>query len=354
LPARHDHGIAVVGCGGIVRDGHLPAYRAAGLNVLGLHDVRDDAARELAGTYSIGRVYSSLDEVLADDDVEVVDVAVHPAAQPEIAQRVLAAGRHVLCQKPLALSLAEAQRIARAADENGRCAAVNQQMRWSGGIATLKAWTDRGLLGQPLELQIRVSTFTPWHLWPWLAESPTLDLPYHSIHYLDASRYLLGEPELVTCRLGRSPRSAVRGETRSTTLLEYAIGAVAQIAVNHDDASHDGHARLRMLGSEGVARGTIGLFEGYPRGVPDTLEFRRIGEDSWTGARIDDLWIPDAFLGPMASLLSAVESGGEPLTSVRDNLRTLRLVEAAYASHEQRRSIVLPPAVDEAREVSLV
>ncbi|HMO57985.1 MAG TPA: Gfo/Idh/MocA family oxidoreductase, partial [Roseiflexaceae bacterium] len=172
LPARHNHGIAIVGCGGIVNYAHLPAYRANQLNILGCFDVDHDAARKTAAAHAIPRVYASLDEILADQAVEIVDIAVPAWHQREIALRALAAGKHLLCQKPLAEDLADARVIATAGQRAGRKVAVNQQMRWSAGIAAARDLVAHGLIGTPTDAQIQVSTSTPWHMWPWLRDAP--------------------------------------------------------------------------------------------------------------------------------------------------------------------------------------
>src|SRR5215212_9176234 len=134
LPPKADYGIGIVGCGGIVNYAHLPAYAAHELRVLACYDVNAEAARKTAADHSIPTVYESLDALLADERIEIVDIAVPAWHQRAIAERALASGKHLLCQKPLAEELAEAEAIAATAKHFGRKVAVNQQMRWSAGI----------------------------------------------------------------------------------------------------------------------------------------------------------------------------------------------------------------------------
>src|SRR4029450_9013507 len=108
LPVKADYGIAIVGCGGIVNYAHLPAYTAHSLRVLGCYDVNAEAARKTAADHRIPIVYDSLDALLADERIQIVDIAVPAWHQREIAERALAAGKHLLCQKPLAEELADA------------------------------------------------------------------------------------------------------------------------------------------------------------------------------------------------------------------------------------------------------
>src|SRR3954451_23816758 len=127
LPAKADYGIGIVGCGGIVNYAHLPAYAAHGLRVLACYDLNVETARTTAADHSIPTIYESLDALLADERIEIVDIAVPAWHQRAIAEQALAAGKHMLCQKPLAEELPDAVAIADAARQAGRKAAVNQQ-----------------------------------------------------------------------------------------------------------------------------------------------------------------------------------------------------------------------------------
>jgi len=79
MPAHRDYPIAIVGAGGIVNDAHLPAYRKAGFNVLGIFDPDTERAQRTAHRFNLPSVYSSLDALLAGP-CRIVDVAV-PASQ---------------------------------------------------------------------------------------------------------------------------------------------------------------------------------------------------------------------------------------------------------------------------------
>ena len=342
-PVTLCHGIALIGCGGIVNAAHLPAYRQHGLRVLGVFDLSREAALSTATGYSIERVYDSIDELLSDVSVSIVDIAILPDSQPEIATRCLEAGKHILCQKPLGLDPASARRIVDVARLMGCKAGVNQQMRWTGGISAAKQIIESGYIGELTDLQINVSVKTPWHLWPWLRHSDQLDVMFHSIHYIDTIRYLAGDPKLVTSRHTRFPGQPERAETKTVTVLDYSTGCQALIAVNHHDESGGVHARFRFLGTDGVIEGDIGLLATYPDGGIDTIRVRR-GDDppgQWHEPQLSTLWMPDAFIGPMASLINAIEDSGTPLTDVADNLNTIRVVTAAYRSMAEQRSIPL-------------
>jgi predicted dehydrogenase len=341
LPPKADYGIGIVGCGGIVNYAHLVAYKNNHLNVIACFDVNSEAAKKTAETHGIPKVYATLDELLVDPAIEIVDIAVQPWHQRGIAEKALAAGKHLLCQKPLSDKFEDAKAIAAAGKRAGRKVAVNQQMRWSAGIAAARDLISKGVIGQPTDAQIQVTTNTPWHMWPWLATSPRLEVEYHSIHYLDAMRSLFGDPEWVTSRHAKYPKQGAIAETKTITILDYADGLQALVAVNHHDESPDSYATFRFLGTEGIIKGTIGLMYNYPHGRPDTFEIHRHEDkpEDWQAIQLEGLWIPDAFIGPMASLMEAIQTGGAPVTDAEDNLNTLRIVEAVYRSAQENRSV---------------
>ncbi len=343
LPDRYDHGIAVVGCGGIVNDGHLPAYTSHGLNVVGCFDINLEAAQRTAERWNIERVFTSLEEVASDPSVEITDIAVPAWRQLETVRTLADAGKHLLCQKPLSDDFVQAVEIVRRAEAAGVKLAVNQQYRWSPVVRAMHTLIAQGRIGTATAAFVHESMANPWQLWPWLMEVPQLEVMYHSIHYLDGLRFLLGdhgEPEWVTSRHTRHPQQTPSAETKTITILDYPDGLQAFVAVDHNDRSDDVFGRVRVLGTTGVASGTMGLSYDYPSGRPDTVRWSA-HDDPGGGFEIDlpGRWIPEGFVGPISSLMSAINDDAEPATSGRDNLKTLRLVHAAYRSAAENRSV---------------
>jgi predicted dehydrogenase len=340
LPPRTDYGIGIIGCGGIVNYAHLPAYKAAGFHVLSCYDRDAATAERTAREHAIPRTAASIDDLLADSEITIVDIAVTPWDQPAIASRAIAAGKHLLCQKPLADSYPEAVRIVAQARERDVKLAVNQQMRWDAGIRVSQQLIAQGAIGTSADARIEVSVRTPWHMWPWIAASDRLEIMFHSIHYQDSMRFLFGNPECVTSLHGRWPDQTEVGETRTLTIFEYPSNLRVAIDVNHHNWSDDAYARFRFLGTEGIISGTLGLLYDYPTGRIDTLALQRREEPGrWHEAQLSTWWIPDAFVGPMASLMEAIQTGGEPVTAGADNLGTLRTVFASYRSAAEGRKV---------------
>ena len=340
LPPRTDYGIAFVGCGGIVNYGHIPAYQASGFNLIGGFDINVEAAKKTVQRHGLSKVYTSLEELLLDPSIQIVDIAVLPWDQREIVEKSIAAGKHLLCQKPFSSRYAEAVEMTDLAQRASLKIAVHQQFRWSSIIQATRALLAEGWLGDILDAQVQVSISTPWDMWPWLASQSRLEILFHSIHYLDSLRFLFGDPLLITSRHTRHPAQKSKGETKTITVWEYTSGLQILIAVCHFDWSPGLYSLLRVLGTDGLIEGTIGTNYDYPDGRSDTLKFTsRTKPERNFSATIPGKWIPDAFYGPMASLMEAIQTGGEPLTAAKDNLGTLRVVEAAYRSMGEARSV---------------
>jgi len=340
LPPKIDYGIAFIGCGGIVNYGHIPAYKISGFNMIGGYDLNYEAAEKTVQAHGLDKVYESLDEVLLDSSVQIVDIAVLPWEQRDIVEKAVAAGKHLLCQKPFSTNYAEAVEMAALAQQAGLKIAVHQQFRWSSIIQAVRTIMGEGWLGDILDVQVQVSIHTPWDMWPWLASQPRLEILFHSIHYLDTLRFLFGDPTLVTSRHTKDPAQKSKGETKTITVWEYTNGLQILIAVCHFDWSPALYSLFRVLGTDGLIEGTIGTNYDYPNGRSDTLKFTsRLHPEQNFSTVLPGKWIPDAFYGPMASLMEAIQTGGEPLTSAEDNLGTLRVVEAAYRSMSEARSV---------------
>lgn len=341
VPPERRLGIAVVGAGAIVDFAHLPAYGKHGLPVIGLFDLDSAKARDVAERHDVDRVYSSLDELLSDPDVKVVDIAVPPRAQPSVVHQVVAAGRHLLCQKPLGLTRADAAQLVEAAREGGVCLAVNQQLRFSESMLVAARMIADGWIGELTAIRVDVDVTTDWTAWPWLVESPELEYRFHSIHYLDTIRAVAGDPTAVFGRATRRPGQVATGETRTTAVLVYPGDLHVTVTANHENLTNEPQARFIFDGVDGRIVVDIGLLVDYPNGGPDRLRVwsESIPTDGWLHYPISTRWLPDAFIGPMAALLRWIDEGVESPTSGRDNLGTVALVDALYRSAESGRVV---------------
>jgi predicted dehydrogenase len=346
LPQDLSRGIAIVGAGEIVVHAHLPAYQMAGFRVIGIYDRNQAKAEAATLKYPSMKVFPSLKALLEHPEVEIVDIAVPAQYQPEVAKQAAAHGKHILCQKPLAETYESAKALVESCAASGIKAAVNQQMRWSPGIQASRSIIKRGWLGEPIQASIQVNVHTPWESWPWLVQIPTLEIMYHSIHYLDSVRYVLGlKPEYVYADGAKFPGQPYKGETRTMIHIKLPGEARGLIHDNHNNhmPQEDWYAKFRFEGTEGNIKGTNGALYNYPTGREDTISFysNRLEPDCLYTPNLEGRWFPHAFMGTMGELMRAIEENREPDNSILDNLITLQTVFAAYRSMAENRAVYL-------------
>ena len=335
--------IGICGAGGIVDGAHLPAYTKAGLEVVAIFDTDNAKAQDVAKRHGIPTVYKTLAELLADPKVEIVDIAVPAAAQPEIFAQVAAAKKHILAQKPFATTVAAGEALVKQAKDAGIIAAVNQQLRFEEGVAAAHKMVELGWIGTVSNFSINVNLITPWELWPWAKDLERLEVMLHSIHYHDLIRWFLGDAKTVFCAAGRTAGQFPKGETRTISTALYSSGVTSLVHANHVNRGGDNYAEYRIDGDKGSIRGTLGLLYDYPSGRVDTLEVNSqvVPTDGWMPYPVTTRWFPDAFIGTMGSVMDAISTGAPLRASVADNIGTLKMVEALYKSMDSGVSVDL-------------
>lgn len=332
--------IVVIGAGGIVRAAHLPAYEKAGFPVIGLMDRDAAKVEELAAERGIANTFTDVSSAVRFAPADAVfDVAV-PASQLQSILEVLPAGSTVLMQKPMGETLAEARVLREICREKNFIAAVNFSLRYSPTNLAVGELAKAGLLGELHDLEVQTRTYTPWHLWTFLATAPRLEILYHSIHYFDLIRSWLGNPQGVIARTVRNPLSEKLAATKTIAILDYGESKRVFVATNHGHnfgPAHQ-HSFVQWEGMVGAARISMGLNLDYPVGAPDTLEFAPRGNAAaaWQSLPVEGNNIPDAFIGTMGALQAFAEGSSAVLPSnFEDAYETMALIEALYRSSER-------------------
>jgi predicted dehydrogenase len=221
-------------------------------------------------------------------------------------------------------------------------------MRFDQSVAACRALLERGVLGEPVLATIDMRAIPHWM--PWQQRQGWVTLRIMSIHHLDTLRYWLGEPERVFTSVRPDPRTSrqfAHSDGIALSILEFPSGARASTLEDvwtgpaREGAAADIGIHWRVEGTCGLATGTIG-WPGYPARIPSTLRYSTIHDNgSWHCPTWDSVWFPDAFIGPMAELLCALEQRRECSISGRDNLGTMALVDACYRSAAEHRCVSL-------------
>lgn len=135
--------LGYVGCGFMAQKVHLPSFSAIeGCELLGLAELRPELGRKVQARFGIPRLYASHRDLLADPDIEAVAVSADFAVQAEIARDALAAGRHVFMEKPMAISLEQADAILEAGRAGGARLMVGYMKRYDAGNELAKRHID--------------------------------------------------------------------------------------------------------------------------------------------------------------------------------------------------------------------
>lgn len=336
-------GIGVVGAGNIVKNVHLPAYRAGGYAVRAIFDADAAKAGAVAQAFGIPRVARTLAELLDDREVKVVDVAIPGAGRVEVVRQVAAAGRPMLVQKPLADTLGEAREIVGLAEAAGVLLAVNQNARMAPDYRFAAEMVRAGLLGTPF-----YAAHLLWsnhdqmtHHAPWLTDAARYQIVQYGVHHIDLMRFWFGRtPEAVVAQISRRPGQRFRGDMMATVALDF--GGEAQASVIETNAlglSRPAVRQFEIAGTSATLRGEDGRVVVWP-------EFSRVE----LRPALEGNWFPGAFTAVMGDFLEAVHSGRAPMVSGRDHLETLAVVEAAYRAAETGRRVAVQ---DIRREFSL-
>jgi predicted dehydrogenase len=348
LPHDRSMKIGCIGAGFIMRDCHLEAYRQVGFHPRAITSLDRAQSEAVAARHGIPVVYDTWRELIRDPEVAILDIAIPPDQQLEVVRAAVTEKSHIRgiqAQKPLAMSLAEARETVALATEAGVPLSVNCNMRYDQSIRALKTILARGWLGEIVLATIEMRAIPHWQ--EFLRKYQRIELLNMGIHHIDTFRYLFGDPEKITAVARSDPRTTfphIDGITQYT--FRYASGLMATSLDDvwtgpREECDSDIYIKWRVEGLDGLAQGTIG-WPRYPARAPSTLSFTtKYTSRAWISPSWDEVWFPDAFAGPMAQLMCAVENGTEPEISGRDNLRTLACVEACYRSIAEERTVRL-------------
>jgi predicted dehydrogenase len=332
--------IVIIGAGGIVRDAHLPAYSKAGLRVAAICDLVPGKARELAARFGIPRAAADVRDLIENaPSGAVFDVAV-PASEVLPILKDLPDGAAALIQKPLGENLAQARAIRELCRARRLTAAVNFQLRFAPAVEQARRLITEGRLGTLTDIEVRVTCYTPWEMWPFLENAPRVEIIYHSVHHVDLIRSFCGDPSAVYAKTLKHPRAPKLASTRSTIILDYGDSVRANITANHAHAYGPKHQEsyIKWEGTRGAIKTRMGVLLDYPHGMPDAFEYVELDgseRPEWKSLPLDGTWFPDAFWRRMANLMAYLDGTSPELAaSVEDACRTMAVVESAYASSE--------------------
>jgi len=344
--------VGIIGTGSIA-DAHLYAYSRVTerAQVVLVSDIAAERTQRASERWSVAETCGDYHEVLGRDDIEAVSVCTPPFLHAEIASAFLRAGKHVLCEKPVAGNLAELDRIAKAQRESGRVFSGVFQWRFGRGARQMRMLIDEGRLGR-LTLGMAETLWFRDHpyyddvAWrgKWATECGGVTVS-QAIHAIDCLLWFLGEPISVFAQSGTF-RARIECDDTTVAVIRFASGAIGQVTSTVNAMSKEG-TRLEVYGTEMTAIGggeaydtTKDLFSlATPEGVSEAL-----ATESEERVPIG----PNMLHRPaVADFLDAIEDKRPPLVNTDACRTALQVTTAIYKSAMTGEVVKLPITVED-------
>ena len=331
--------IGIIGTGGIAQ-AHVDGYRRAGADIVAVADVHPTTLAQRQNTWGVASGYEHYEDLLADPAVEAVSICTPNSSHHPITIAAAAAGKHVLCEKPVSMSLEHAQEMIDACAAAGVVFQVGHHMRsWAAGVKA-KAIIDAGGIGK-----ITFARFRQAHDWGGAAEvrgvfgskahSGGGTLLDNGCHLFDFARFVAGDVRDVFARTA-TLKFAIEVEDTAVSSLGFASGAMGSVEV-----AWTGTGWQEAF----WVFGTQGSLECDNRVGANILTHRSRGTAGTTWADVDvatyDLQGLLSHSQHVANFLAAIDGTGPIVCTGHDGLEAVRLVLASYESAETGMPVVL-------------
>lgn len=333
IPKSYRPLIGLIGCG-VITEHHLRGYKVSGFDIGAFYDPNTEAAEKRRSEfYPNAVVCASVEALLAVPGLEVVDIATHPSVRGPLIEQAIAAGKHVLSQKPFVLDLAEGKRLVALAAQAGVKLAVNQNGRWAPYFAYMRQAVRAGLVGDVGSVMISLNWDNTWMKDTAFEDIRHLILYDLAIHWFDAVASFMGDQNArsVMAALTPAPEQPVRPSLIASSVVAYDT-AIATLSFN-------GFSRFAPRETVVIA-GTEGTL--YASGALYSIPAVELTTESGTRtAELTGSWFPDGFRGTMGELLCAIEEDRDPENAAADNLEGLATCFAAVESADEGRVVEL-------------
>ncbi len=335
--ARKSLRIGLVGVGAAAQINHIPALkRTEDVEIVALCDRDPEKTARVAQKFGIPRCYGRIEELLSDDEVDAVDLCTPNFLHAPMATAALEAGKHVLCERPLARSADEASAMVRAARKADRVLMCAVQHRFRPDAQLLRTFVAKGDLGEIFYAKAGwLRQRTEWDSDEWRRQKResgggvVLDLGFQM---LDQALWILGGPkvESVTASVHRSKKGEV--EDSATAFLRLASGATLTLELTWGLLMEKDFAYLNLFGSGGAAllnplRVHKGM-HGNLVNVTPAMETQRNQYKHSMEAQV-------------AHFAESLRRGTKPMGSGEEIVPVMELMDAIYRSADQGKEVRL-------------
>lgn len=340
---------ALLGCGH-VSIYHLRAWaQIEGVEIVALANRTIDKAEARAREFGISmkHIYSDYRELFDKEAIDFVDIASAPHIHRVQVEAAAAYGRHILCQKPFAPNLEDAQAMIDACNRAGVLFSINENWRWRSWYREVKRLLDQGVIGQPryariarhtnLVLPIAAETPALFINQSYLLETDMLILYEWGTHLIDVLRFFFGDPMSLYARMDKvSPFG--QGEDRALVVLNFET-MIGLIDISWSTINSEaGSSQLEQVTIEGD-NGTIKL-------MPESGDLLEVTsrDESWQRPAFNITpaqAYQESYTATQRHFIECLREGRTPETVASDNLKTLQATLAAYQSAQENQVIQL-------------
>jgi len=320
----------------------LAAWRElAGAQCMAICNRTQSKAKTLADEFSVPHVYDQIDTMLDREELDFVDIVTDVDNHPRHVQQVAARGLPVICQKPMASSLAQATEMVDACRGAGVPFQVHENWRWQRPLRELKAELDRNLIGRVFRARIDyINSFPVFENQPFLKTLETFIIADMGSHILDVARFLFGEASSLYCQTARV-HPDIQGEDVASVHLRMPSEAMVSCHLSYASRVERDHFPETFVLVEGD-KGSLELGPDY--WVRTTTEegtrSRRVAPPHYAWADPRYALVHSSIVECHRNLLHSLRTGEPSETSGEDNLKTMELVYRSYES--QARNAVIP------------
>ena len=340
----------VIGAGGIADRRTIPEgiVPAANSELVAVMDIDEARAKEVASKYGVRKWYTSDADLVKDPEVQAVYIATPVNVHAQQAISAAEHGKHVLCEKPLALTMDDCRRVVDACKAAGVKLSVGLMMRFHACHRAIKHVIESGRIGRPVMARAQLTCWYPkipgaWRQVPELGGGGALmDL---GVHTVDLLRFFLGDVEAVT-GFADTVVQDYPVDDSSVVLLKFRSGAQGVVESFFDIPDAAAQNALEVYGTKGciLAKGTIGQgsegsFTVYSSEEDKGYEAQQTREAGGMAVREITPDPVNIYRAEIEAFAEAVLHDATPPVSAEDGIRSLEVVLAAYQSAREGRTI---------------
>ena len=332
----------LIGCG-FFSINHLHGWRGVeGAAIVALCD-RDPVRLAIAGDqFGIAPRYADAEQMLARETLDFVDIATTVSSHRPLVEAAARHGVGVICQKPFAPSMQDAESMVTTCHDAGVPLMVHENFRWQSAIQAVGDIVRNGEIGEPFWGRVSFrSAFDVFSGQPYLATGERFIIEDLGIHILDIARFLFGDVATATART-RRVNPAIKGEDVATILLGHRNGVTSVVDCSYATRLAVEPFPETLVEIDGSA-GSLRLSQGYQLVVANASGVYRRDLSPPLLPWASPPWhnVQESVQAIQRHWVHCLRTGREPATSGRDNLRTLALVEAAYRSAEADETVTV-------------